>query len=94
MHNVVSRLTTAGVDRLQECRSANCGLMHQVDGQIACVGMSGGKCGWATKWAACLNGEIPFPNGAENCPHWLPVVPPCERGPEQTDDGAAAERCA
>lgn len=70
MRAVVSRLTSAGVDRLQRCRAAECGLMHVVDGHTACVGMGGGKCGWVAKWSACLNGDQPFPNGANDCPHW------------------------
>ena len=71
LHTIVSRLAPAGVDRLQLCRAAGCGLMHVVDGHTACVGMGGGKCTWVTKWSACLNGETAFPTGAPDCPHWV-----------------------
>jgi hypothetical protein len=70
MHGVVSRLTPAGVDNLQRCRAADCGLIHQVGAQMACVGMGGGKCCWGKKWVDCLNGTTPFPNGTPDCPHW------------------------
>jgi len=81
-HEIASRLTPTGIDRLQRCRASACGLMLPVDDHTACVGMGGGKCGWVAKWSACLNGDQPFPNGAPDCPHWLPVVPPCESGAE------------
>jgi hypothetical protein len=70
MHEIVAVLTPYGVDRLQKCREADCGLMHDVNGTIRCVGMGGGKCTWIGKWAKCLNGETPFPNGENECPHW------------------------
>ena len=68
--SVVVRLTRHGVNRLQRCRASNCGLMHIVDGTMRCVGMRGSKCQWISNWAACLNGETPFPNGEPDCPHW------------------------
>ncbi len=70
MGMVLTRLTPAGVDRLGRCRAAGCGLMHKVDGHTTCVALGGKKCGWLARWAACLNEETPFPNGAEDCPHW------------------------
>jgi len=70
MANVVSLLTSEGVDGLQRCRADDCRLMHNVDGQIACTGMQGKRCGWIAKWADCLNGETTFPNGTSDCPHW------------------------
>ena len=65
---ILGQLTPAGVDRLQRCRAAGCGLIHQVDGHTTCVGMGGTKCGWLARWAACLNGTKLFPNGTERLP--------------------------
>ncbi len=70
LSTVVAHLTPHGLSRLQRCRAARCGLMLPVEDRIACVGMGGGKCGWAAKWVACLNGETAFPNGEPSCPHW------------------------
>ncbi len=70
---ILNRLTPAGVDRFGRCRDAGCGLMHKVDGHTTCVALGGKKCGWLAKWAACLNGTEPFPNGTDDCPHWTPA---------------------
>lgn len=67
---ILSLITPEGVDRLQRCREAKCGLMLPVEGTMTCTGMGGGKCGWTQKWASRLNGESAFPNGTIDCPHW------------------------
>lgn len=81
MNAIVSRLTSAGVARLQRCREAHCGMMLPVEGSIRCVGMPGSKCQWIAAWADRLNGEWV-------CPHWLPVVPPSGCPTEGVDHDA------
>lgn len=71
---IVQRLTPDGLTRLDRCRSANCGMMHRVNGAITCVGMQGKKCGWQAKWIRCLNREEEFGCGGWECPHWLNEV--------------------
>lgn len=71
---IVQRLTPEGLTRLDRCRSANCGMMHRVNGAITCVGMQGKKCGWQAKWIRCLNREEEFGCGGWECPHWLPLA--------------------
>ncbi len=63
-------LTEHGRNRLELCRAANCGMMLDVEGRIACVGMPGSRCTWLATWAACLNGEREFGCGGDVCPHW------------------------
>ena len=53
---------TAYVARLRRCLSANCKLIHRVDGRILCVGR-GRRCEWLGEWARFLA-------GGEGCPHW------------------------
>jgi hypothetical protein len=50
------------VPRLNRCRTANCGLIHRVDGRATCVGR-GSRCQWLSQWAAFLAGD-------GDCPHW------------------------
>ncbi|MFA5376320.1 MAG: hypothetical protein WC455_11300 [Dehalococcoidia bacterium] len=65
---VLGRLTTAGIDRLQRCRDAKCGMMLPVEESIRCTGVGGGKCTWVGKWAERLN------DAEWTCPHWNPRV--------------------
>jgi hypothetical protein len=67
-HAITSRLTAIGLVRLEDCRG--CPVCCLVNGQNACTGMGGGKCQWLKKWADCLNGKTPFPNGSGDCPLW------------------------
>jgi hypothetical protein len=64
---IISRLTLAGVDRLQRCREAGCKLMLPVEGSMRCTGMGGGKCTWIAEWAKRLN------DPEWVCPHWITV---------------------
>lgn len=62
-HVVVELLTDEGIERLDRCRKAKCGLIHTHNGAMVCVGR-GKSCEWLSLWAAWLN------SGRE-CPHWL-----------------------
>lgn len=52
----------AYVTRLDRCRSADCGLLHLVDGVVKCIGR-GRSCEWLGEWARFLA-------GSDDCPHW------------------------
>ena len=62
MRAIVSRLTPHGVDHLQLCRVADCGLMVTEENVTRC-GRLGKKCDGVAVWSAFLNGD-------RTCPHW------------------------
>ena len=67
---IAKYLSDGGLENLQRCRGANCGLVVVMGNAVACTGMQGKSCEWRKKWFECLNGERLFPNGDSKCPFW------------------------
>ena len=59
---IVERLTPEGLAGLERCRRAGCGMIHEYNGQLVCVGR-GKSCEWLDLWAAWLN-------SGRQCPLW------------------------